>query len=342
MTRFLPRSVYRLVFSVALVAALGAAGVFWLTRPMIGAEPLHPVAALALAWGNGPDQVGLAPIQGEGYLGPNTFCVDEAGIFYILDSVNGALKRFSPQGTLLENTPLPQNVARGAKQMTVIDGVVAISYLSETWGSDLGFVRDGKFQVIPLADQVPGFIGFYWFERTTQPKAIVVRRDVPPEDAASDKAPFKVVLGSDGRVIRTLASPNAAVDERTPRYMIRTASSGNITLEAWDLNGAPTKSIDLGYTSSDLVWGVGLDGKGNLYLHARSTAPGTTATWLLVYDRSLNLIAKHELAMDQNWEAHEYQPTLSAGNMELVGPDGTYYEMRYLKDHFTIFRYTPR
>lgn len=96
MTRYQPRSVYRLLLAVILIAVLSVAGVLWLTRPTIGAEPLHPVAALTLAWGNGPDQVGLTPIQGEGYAGPNTFYVDETGNFYILDSVNGALKRFSP------------------------------------------------------------------------------------------------------------------------------------------------------------------------------------------------------------------------------------------------------
>jgi hypothetical protein len=326
----------------AVVAALGLGGAFWLGRSVVRAEPLHPVVALTLAWGSGPDQVGLAPVEGEGYVGPNTFFVDEEGNFHILDAINESLKKFSPQGTLLDNTPLPKGIARGVKQIIVTGGVVAISYLNDTWGSDLGFARDGKFQAVPLTEQVPGFVGFYWFERTTQPKMIVVRRDIPPEDEASDKAPFKLVLGLDGRVIRTLTSRNASADEKIPRYMIRTTPSGNLALEAWDLNGQPTKSIDLGYASSDLVWGVGLDGKGDLYLHARSAAPGTTSTWLLVYDRGLNLVGRHELVIDQDWEAHEYQPTLSAGNMEMVGLNGIYCEMRYMKDGFTIFQYSPR
>jgi len=314
--------------ALALLLAAVVVGIR-VVSPLQAEPPLEQKSVLAIAWGDGPDQVGLKEWAGEGWQGPGTFATDGSR-FYVADELNGRLQVYEGQEHIT-SIPLPEGMAH-IKQMRPVDGVLYCCFERSPAPGGLARIdlQVGAVELLDPASQVPGFSPPYALRTTAQ--GVAVRRCGPGLEPGGPTA-LVATFDREGKVVATSNQPAAAGDSGT--WAVRPGPQpGSSVLVRYRGNGSGERRLELPERIDSRPVFLDWDDQHIVLVTKPPELVGQTAFYIDTYNLTQDSWARRLVTITDT----EIPPSFSTGDM-LQFADGTLYEMAFLEQGFVIRAY---
>ena len=302
-----------------------------------GGRTYVPQVLISCKWGTGPGEFGLLEGKEVEPLGPVTFTLDNTGNIYILDSVNGRVEKFAPDGTYVGEIG---RKLYGSSMCVSKDGKL---YL--LGGNSLKeYSPFGKLKkVLPLAkamNLIEGYGQSVFFDQDGNLSIKNIDQRVYKIASMQNKTGRGMTSNGSLRALsksQQMASKRLGMPgSRTGlRFVVKWRSPHRASVEVLAKGNRSGKGIEL--TTSDNLGSVLFlkqDGQGSIYVEVeRITADDYVHLEVLKYDVEGFLLAKIELPNDYYTTCYKKVDVDSAGNV---------YQLLTLKRGVQVIKWHPQ
>lgn len=275
---------------------------------------LQAEVVIQLPWGEGLEQIGLIDMPEVEKVGPTGFCMDGKGNIFIVDYVNQAVKKITPDGTI-------EIVAEGVSGNHVAVGRKGQVYVRCDDGIILVFGQGQLKKTLKVSGDIPLIEGY---EQSISLSADSLKSEgleaVSVNDAAQN---YYVVAESDGTRFNENPGPGSPGCEAGDgnRYQPKWQSKHLGLIMRHGGTGGNLQPIEI-TAGDDLIGGIafkGLDSEGNIVVEVeRITADGYAHLEVRKYSSAGELLSTIELP-------NEYYTTVY--RRTYLGPDDMVYQL---------------
>jgi len=331
----------------------------------VSAGKAEPVPYLMLKWGSGENEVGLSgPYENFWYFGPATFDVDKEGNIYIVDQLNKRILKINKKGEVLENVNIEQllfgedPINLLPVKLIVTDKCMFLKYhyrggvpILHPGAYRISIIKDDSIKTLNGSELLEGPIDVL-MNRLVNNK-IVLTPSIPPEDEPEWKGPKAVVVDDEGRTQIVKELKNESFDGITPgvkllfnrykdtwlyenaRIEVKDPETGRTMFLSQPLeNGAPIDSLGIRFNSRKIVMLYQTTDSWNEEIQ-------TVTTHIAVFNLHPKTEDNYAMVIGKEDRENILPPPFYYKEDFVLGEDGYYYEMFYIKDGLLFSRFEP-
>jgi len=331
----------------------------------VSAGKAEPVPYLMLKWGSGENEVGLSgPYENFWYFGPATFDVDKEGNIYIVDQLNKRILKINKKGEVLENVNIEQllfgedPINLLPVKLIVTDKCMFLKYhyrggvpILHPGAYRISIIKDDSIKTLNGSELLEGPIDVL-MNRLVNNK-IVLTPSIPPEDEPEWKGPKAVVVDDEGRTQIVKELKNESFDGITPgvkllfnrykdtwlyenaRIEVKDPETGRTMFLSQPLeNGAPIDSLGIRFNSRKIVMLYQTTDSWNEEIK-------TVTTHIAIFNLHPKTEENYTMVIGEEDRENILPPPFYYKEDFVLGEDGYYYEMFYIKDGLLFSRFEP-
>jgi len=331
----------------------------------VSAGKAEPVPYLMLKWGSGENEVGLSgPYENFWYFGPATFDVDKEGNIYIVDQLNKRILKINKKGEVLENVNIEQllfgedPINLLPVKLIVTDKCMFLKYhyrggvpILHPGAYRISIIKDDSIKTLNGSELLEGPIDVL-MNRLVNNK-IVLTPSIPPEDEPEWKGPKAVVIDDEGRTQTVKELKNESFDGITPgvnllfnrykdtwlyenaRIEVKDPETGRTMFLSQPLeNGAPIDSLGIRFNGKKVVMLYQTTDSWNEEIQ-------TVTTHIAVFNLHPKTEDNYAMVIGKEDRENILPPPFYYKEDFVLGEDGYYYEMFYIKDGLLFSRFEP-
>jgi len=331
----------------------------------VSAGKAEPVPYLMLKWGSGENEVGLSgPYENFWYFGPATFDVDKEGNIYIVDQLNKRILKINKKGEVLENVNIEQllfgedPINLLPVKLIVTDKCMFLKYhyrggvpILHPGAYRISIIKDDSIKTLNGSELLEGPIDVL-MNRLVNNK-IVLTPSIPPEDEPEWKGPKAVVVDDEGRTQTVKELKNESFDGITPgvkllfnrykdtwlyenaRIEVKDPETGRTMFLSQPLeNGAPIDSLGIRFNSRKIVMLYQTTDSWNEEIK-------TVTTHIAIFNLHPKTEENYTMVIGEEDRENILPPPFYYKEDFVLGEDGYYYEMFYIKDGLLFSRFEP-
>jgi len=331
----------------------------------VSAGKAEPVPYLMLKWGSGENEVGLSgPYENFWYFGPATFDVDKEGNIYIVDQLNKRILKINKKGEVLENVNIEQllfgedPINLLPVKLIVTDKCMFLKYhyrggvpILHPGAYRISIIKDDSIKTLNGSELLEGPIDVL-MNRLVNNK-IVLTPSIPPEDEPIWKGPKAVVIDDEGRTQTVKELKNESFDGITPgvkllfnrykdtwlyenaRIEVKDPETGRTMFLSQPLeNGAPIDSLGIRFNGKKVVMLYQTTDSWNEEIQ-------TVTTHIAVFNLHPKTEDNYAMVIGKEDRENILPPPFYYKEDFVLGEDGYYYEMFYIKDGLLFSRFEP-
>ena len=331
----------------------------------VSAGKAEPVPYLMLKWGSGENEVGLSgPYENFWYFGPATFDVDKEGNIYIVDQLNKRILKINKKGEVLENVNIEQllfgedPINLLPVKLIVTDKCMFLKYhyrggvpILHPGAYRISIIKDDSIKTLNGSELLEGPIDVL-MDRLVNNK-IVLTPSIPPEDEPEWKGPKAVVVDDEGRTQIVKELKNESFDGITPgvnllfnrykdtwlyenaRIEVKDPETGRTMFLSQPLeNGAPIDSLGIRFNSRKIVMLYQTTDSWNEEIK-------TVTTHIAIFNLHPKTEENYTMVIGEEDRENILPPPFYYKEDFVLGEDGYYYEMFYIKDGLLFSRFEP-
>ena len=331
----------------------------------VSAGKAEPVPYLMLKWGSGENEVGLSgPYENFWYFGPATFDVDKEGNIYIVDQLNKRILKINKKGEVLENVNIEQllfgedPINLLPVKLIVTDKCMFLKYhyrggvpILHPGAYRISIIKDDSIKTLNGSELLEGPIDVL-MDRLVNNK-IVLTPSIPPEDEPEWKGPKAVVVDDEGRTQTVKELKNESFDGITPgvkllfnrykdtwlyenaRIEVKDPETGRTMFLSQPLeNGAPIDSLGIRFNGKKVVMLYQTTDSWNEEIQ-------TVTTHIAIFNLHPKTEDNYAMVIGKEDRENILPPPFYYKEDFVLGEDGYYYEMFYIKDGLLFSRFEP-
>ena len=331
----------------------------------VSAGKAEPVPYLMLKWGSRENEVGLSEqYENFWYFGPATFDVDKEGNIYIVDQLNKRILKINKKGEVLENVNIEQllfgedPINLLPVKLIVTDKCMFLKYhyrggvpILHPGAYRISIIEDDSIKTLNGSELLEGPIDVL-MNRLVNNK-IVLTPSIPPEDEPEWKGPKAVVVDDEGRTQTVKELKNESFDGITPgvkllfnrykdtwlyenaRIEVKDPETGRTMFLSQPLeNGAPIDSLGIRFNSRKIVMLYQTTDSWNEEIK-------TVTTHIAVFNLHPKTEENYTMVIGEEDRENILPPPFYYKEDFVLGEDGYYYEMFYIKDGLLFSRFEP-
>ena len=331
----------------------------------VSAGKAEPVPYLMLKWGSGENEVGLSgPYENFWYFGPATFDVDKEGNIYIVDQLNKRILKINKKGEVLENVNIEQllfgedPINLLPVKLIVTDKCMFLKYhyrggvpILHPGAYRISIIKDDSIKTLNGSELLEGPIDVL-MNRLVNNK-IVLTPSIPPEDEPIWKGPKAVVVDDEGRTQIVKELKNESFDGITPgvkllfnrykdtwlyenaRIEVKDPETGRTMFLSQPLeNGAPIDSLGIRFNSRKIVMLYQTTDSWNEEIK-------TVTTHIAIFNLHPKTEENYTMVIGEEDRENILPPPFYYKEDFVLGEDGYYYHILYMKDGLLFSRFEP-
>jgi len=331
----------------------------------VSAGKAEPVPYLMLKWGSGENEVGLSgPYENFWYFGPATFDVDKEGNIYIVDQLNKRILKINKKGEVLENVNIEQllfgedPINLLPVKLIVTDKCMFLKYhyrggvpILHPGAYRISIIKDDSIKTLNGSELLEGPIDVL-MNRLVNNK-IVLTPSIPPEDEPEWKGPKAVVVDDEGRTQIVKELKNESFDGITPgvkllfnrykdtwlyenaRIEVKDPETGRTMFLSQPLeNGAPIDSLGIRFNSRKIVMLYQTTDSWNEEIK-------TVTTHIAIFNLHPKTEENYTMVIGEEDRENILPPPFYYKEDFVLGEDGYYYHILYMKDGLLFSRFEP-
>ena len=331
----------------------------------VSAGKAEPVPYLMLKWGSGENEVGLSgPYENFWYFGPATFDVDKEGNIYIVDQLNKRILKINKKGEVLENVNIEQllfgedPINLLPVKLIVTDKCMFLKYhyrggvpILHPGAYRISIIKDDSIKTLNGSELLEGPIDVL-MNRLVNNK-IVLTPSIPPEDEPEWKGPKAVVIDDEGRTQTVKELKNESFDGITPgvkllfnrykdtwlyenaRIEVKDPETGRTMFLSQPLeNGAPIDSLGIRFNGKKVVMLYQTTDSWNEEIQ-------TVTTHIAVFNLHPKTEENYTMVIGEEDRENILPPPFYYKEDFVLGEDGYYYHILYMKDGLLFSRFEP-
>ena len=331
----------------------------------VSAGKAEPVPYLMLKWGSGENEVGLSgPYENFWYFGPATFDVDKEGNIYIVDQLNKRILKINKKGEVLENVNIEQllfgedPINLLPVKLIVTDKCMFLKYhyrggvpILHPGAYRISIIKDDSIKTLNGSELLEGPIDVL-MNRLVNNK-IVLTPSIPPEDEPEWKGPKAVVIDDEGRTQTVKELKNESFDGITPgvnllfnrykdtwlyenaRIEVKDPETGRTMFLSQPLeNGAPIDSLGIRFNSRKIVMLYQTTDSWNEEIK-------TVTTHIAIFNLHPKTEENYTMVIGEEDRENILPPPFYYKEDFVLGEDGYYYHILYMKDGLLFSRFEP-
>jgi len=331
----------------------------------VSAGKAEPVPYLMLKWGSRENEVGLSEqYENFWYFGPATFDVDKEGNIYIVDQLNKRILKVNKKGEVLKNVNIdkllfgkdPINLL--PVKLIVTDKCMFLKYhyrlsvpIPDPGAHYICIIEDDSIKTLNGSELLGHPIDVL-MDRLVNNK-IVLTPSIPPEDEPIWKGPKAVVIDDEGRTQTVKELKNESFDGITPgvnllfnrykdtwlyenaRIEVKDPETGRTMFLSQPLeNGAPIDSLGIRFNGKKVVMLYQTTDSWNEEIQ-------TVTTHIAVFNLHPKTEDNYAMVIGKEDRENILPPPFYYKEDFVLGEDGYYYEMFYIKDGLLFSRFEP-
>jgi len=331
----------------------------------VSAGKAEPVPYLMLKWGSGENEVGLSgPYENFWYFGPATFDVDKEGNIYIVDQLNKRILKINKKGEVLENVNIEQllfgedPINLLPVKLIVTDKCMFLKYhyrlsvpIPDPGAHYICIIEDDSIKTLNGSELLGHPIDVL-MDRLVNNK-IVLTPSIPPEDEPEWKGPKAVVVDDEGRTQTVKELKNESFDGITPgvnllfnrykdtwlyenaRIEVKDPETGRTMFLSQPLeNGAPIDSLGIRFNSRKIVMLYQTTDSWNEEIK-------TVTTHIAIFNLHPKTEENYTMVIGEEDRENILPPPFYYKEDFVLGEDGYYYHILYMKDGLLFSRFEP-
>ncbi len=345
---------------------------FFNNLSIVAAGKALPEDYVVLKWGNGDNEVGIeGPYEDFWYDGPATFDVDKEGNVYVVDQINNRIIKVDKSGKVIDSIDISKIISNNdpnAKyspiQLIVADKCM---FLLHVYSFDLPSPdpysyppRYGslyvsiitKDKIIKIdAQKLLGQPIYVMMDRLNGNR-VVLTPSIPPEDLPTWKGPKAVIVDNNGKTSMVNSLINGSYDGVTPFASLlydedkETHCYRNARIEVKD-----PKENKVIFTSSliengaPITYSLGLNFDGNkvVFMYQGTDTyneeNNTVTTHISIFTLSPRKEEHYIMVVGDEERKDMLPPPFTYKEDFVLGEDGHFYSMLYMKDGLHIKRF---
>ncbi len=364
----------KLIIFFAVLLIIGFVVDFFSNFSIVTAGKVQPVTYVTLKWGNGYNEVGLkGPYEDFWYDGPATFDVDKEGNIYVVDQLNNRIIKVDKSGKVIDSIDISKiisnndpNAKYGPIQLIVADKCMFLlhvysfdlpppdpySYPPRYGSLYVSIITKEKIIKID-AQKLLGQPIYVMMDRLNGNR-VVLTPSIPPEDLPTWKGPKAVIVNEKGEIQIVKELVNESFDGTTPfasllfsedkdthfyrnvRIQVKDPQANKVIFTSSLIeNGAPiTYSLGLNFNGDKAVF---MYQSTDTYNEENNTVTTHISIFTLSPRKE-----EHYIMVAGDEDRKDMLPPPFTYKVDFVlGQDGYFYRMIYMKDELQIQRFEP-
>lgn len=361
----------KVVAFVSVLLVLFSVFYFFKNFSVVTEGKIQPKDYIILRWGTENDEVGIkGPYENFWYFGPGTFDVDKFGNAYITDQLKSRIIEVNNKSKIIKSISIkkitPQDAPEDLLPVRLIVSENRIFLLHRYRGgayvpsinTDSEFVtviKNGKVVKIIDAKKVLGQPIDVHMKRLVGDK-VVLLSDIPPEDMATWKNPKAIVVDKNGNIKTLSKLINGGYDKDTPVVSLvyeedkKTHAYRNARIRVKDPVTDRTVFLSPSIENGKPIYysfGPQLTGNKVTYMYQTGEDGSVNSkdtpviTHIAMYD-ILSKKEEHYELIETKIDLKDMLPPPFTYKTDFVlGNDGYFYRILYMKDGLHIRRFEP-